>query len=794
MFINYLKTTIRNLFKSGFHVITNVLGLGIGIAMCILAFFLNAYNSEFNHCYSKTEMSKIYRLDYTTYQNDEKVTFGRTNMAHTYFIDNEIPGVESVIRFAGRPVTVKSDFNRFGEYMNFMSPSFFESFPIELVKGSLSEFNQPESIYLNEKLAQKFFPDESPVGKPISILVKDLGGITDFIVKGVFKEGIDNSSFGYIMLITNFDNLYRISEANKYDIQSGVQSAIFIKAKNPEVITNPKLLSKLDEFAKNDDPESKDAYSFTPFTETWKDNDIQSTYENEEINKETLRIFELIGVFILLIGCFNYTIFALSMANKRLKEIGLRKVSGGNRLQIMIQFMTESVLLCLTATLTGLLISQLLVPVIADFWGGFDFGLSDISLSRIIIFLVSITLFMALIAGFYPAIYITRYKPVEILTKTTKLKKSSWVTYSLVFMQQAITILGLGAALIFTRNIYWQENMDLGFEKNNLLTIQGLNATDKRDIFIELAKKHPKVVSAGISWKMLGNGTGDKAITFKGQEYYLDLMETGPNYLETNGVKLKYGRFWRNDSESDMKMNALVNEEFVKVTGVENPIGEIITLPNGTKVNIIGVIYNYKQAGAWEKSQPTVIHYPMDSDFKFLALRGRSLADLKEVNEYCKQKWEELEPFMPYNSMYETNSLEGARETCKSYKQTFLTSAVLALFLSVGGLFSLVTMFVQRRTKEVAIRKSIGGGIKSILMLISKPYVIICCSAGLFGSFFGLYLVKSLLDDIYDYHMDVSVIWYFLASLLMLCVTILTISTRTIKAAVANPVVSLRYE
>jgi hypothetical protein len=499
-------------------------------------------------------------------------------------------------------------------------------------------------------------------------------------------------------------------------------------------------------------------------------------------------------MMILLIACFNYTIYAFSFAGKRLREIGVRKVSGGNRKQIMLQFLSESLVLSIISLLVGLMFAQILIPVFEGFFNGFPYELSDVDPLRLVLYLAGITLVMAFVAGFYPALHVSKFDPSAILAKNAKLKKTGWVTYSLVLLQQLITIVGLGASFIFTDNIHWQENMDFGYDKDNLLTIQGLNATEKSDLFVDLVEQHPKVVSTGISWKMLGNGTGDRKVIIQGKEYYIDLMETGPNYLETNKVRLARGRFWNNESETDMIASCLVNKQFLKTTNIENPIDEKITLPDGQVVNVVGVVEDYKHVGPFEKSQPTVIHYPLKREFKFLAIRGKSMEDLEEIDEYCKEHWDRLEPFIAYYSMYESGAISGGINSSVSYKKTFLLTAIIALVLSVGGMFSLITVLLQKRTKEIAIRKSIGSSVQSLLFIVSKPYIIVCLIAGIIGSVVGIYFVSGMLDGMYSYHVKVKVIWYVLASLSMLLVTLLTISTQTYRAAAANPVKGLRYE
>jgi hypothetical protein len=243
-----------------------------------------------------------------------------------------------------------------------------------------------------------------------------------------------------------------------------------------------------------------------------------------------------------------------------------------------------------------------------------------------------------------------------------------------------------------------------------------------------------------------------------------------------------------------MIASCLVNKKLLEITNITNPLNEKITLPNNQIVNVIGVVENYKHVGPFEESQPTVIFYPLERKFKFLAIRGKNMEDLKEIDEYCKEKWESLEPFIAYYSMYESGAISGGINSSISYKKTFLLTAIIALVLSVGGMFSLITMLLQKRTKEIAIRKSIGSSIQSLLIMVSRPYVIVCLIAGVIGSVVGIWFVSGMMNDMYAYHVKVKAIWYVLAAMAMLLVTLLTISTQTIRAAAANPVDGLRYE
>ncbi len=798
MFKNYIKTALRSFSKSIIHVATNVLGLGLGIAMCIIAFMLNSYNAEFNKCYDSEQTRNIHRVEYNTIENSDPIKFFAVNLGQTRFLETDVPGIESVIRFFGEHSTLKVGDDRFGEYMTFCNQAFIETFSFELIEGSYLNYAEPDAIYIREDIAEKYFDDEPAMGKEIELKVKDTPtGVHKFLVRGVFKAQPENSSFSYFDIVTNYQNLYRISENDGTDMHSMEKaSETYIKVTDDEVLKKEALVDRLAEHAALKKTEGKAHYNFRPFSEIHKhyDGNVRTGYTNTEIPGEILLTFDLLAFLVLLIACFNYTNYAISMSGNRLKEIGLRKVMGSTRKQIQIQFLAESLIASTVSVLVGVVIFIFLYPVFRDTWGGFDYGIGDIEWTRIIIFMIGITLVMSLISGFYPAQYVSRYSPAAIISKSTKSSNAGWVTHSLVFLQQTITIVGLGASIIFTQNMDWLEEMDIGYDRENLFTVPALNAMENSEVFIERVKQHPKVESAGISWKKLGFGTGDRPITIEGQEYFVDIMETGPNYMETTRVRLKEGRFWRNHSKVDMQANALVNEEFIKVTGIKEPIGKQIKLPSGSTVYVIGVIGDYKQSGPWEISQPTVVCYSFEDRFKFLAVRAKSAEDLKEVDAYCEEQWKELEPFMPYESWHERRYIEGAIDTSRSFKDTFLFTAIVALLLSVGGMFSLVTMMIQKRTKEIAIRKVLGGTVKDILYLVTRRYAIISLIAGILGSVLWVYMIAGLLDNIYDYHIEVNFVWHTVAGLLMLVIALLSISSHSIKAATANPVDGLKYE
>ena len=730
-------------------------------------------------------------------ENDEERFYGSIKVPFTYFLENEIPGVKSVMRFYGRRTTVKYKENRIEEFLNFTNKPFIDNFGYELINGSYKYFSDANALYISSEMAEKYFKGEPAVGKEMDLLVKDSkGGIQVFVVRGVFQQPKNNSSFNYVDLMTNFDNLTRIHQIDLLDTKTDLEAEIYIKVGQASVIENPAIYAKLEEFATATDENGIYNFYAKPFSQVHKrvENGLYRNYTNNEINRGTLMTFNLMGILILLIACFNYTIYAFSFAGKRLKEIGVRKVSGSSPRQIMFQFLAESLLLSIMALFISFFLLEILAPFFESIWGNLPYNFSDTNPFRIAIFLLIFILIVTFVAGFYPAFYVSRFNPSSILAKNARMKKSGWFTLSLITLQQVVTIIGLGASIVFTDNVYWQENMDFGYDKDNLLTVQGLNAIEKDEVFLEMVKQHPKVVSAGISWKMLGNGTGDRKVVYEGEEYYVDLMETGPNYMETNKVRLVEGRFWNTESIADMQNTALVNRKFLNVVGGKDILGKQITLLNGKSVTVVGVIENYKHIGAFGEYEPTVIHYPFEGKFKFLAIRGKSMKDLEEINSYCKAKWEEIEPFYPYTSMYESGNIIAGLDVSKNFKRTFLFAAIIALILSITGVFSLVTMLVQNRTKEIAIRKTIGGGIQNILMLISKPYLFVNIIAGIIGSAVGIIIVKSLLDNIYDYHVQVKVSWYVLASLIMLFITVVTISTQTIRAAMANPVKGLRYE
>lgn len=793
MFKNYLLVALRNLKKNKSYVIINTLGLGISLACCVAAYMFLAFNIEFNSFHDGQNTDRTFAVHTLAHEKDGRSV--RDDQAPTIMAPlaaAEIAGIERYTRWVQGGGSMVYEDKAFNEGIAFADSSFLDMFEFPLSAGRSSSFKDRNSIFITEELAKKYFGDEEALGRHLVIsFVNDHK--VDVLVAGVFKKFPLNNSFAFnaLMRIEHFLDYNGIKPDDWGDWRS---PATFFQLAQPG--NAPQVGKQLSRYLSPRNQARTDAivdgFELVPFKTNYTQAQIRSSWTMHPLEPAPLVVFSSLAVMILLIACFNLTNTTIAMTAKRLKEVGVRKAVGAARQQIVAQFIFETTFTIVMSLAAGLLMAQFIVPAFMSMWE-FPFGFSDISGVNLLISLVMLVFIASLLAGVYPALFSSKFKPTALLKGTAKVGGTNMLTRILVSAQFAISVIVLIAGVIFVLNTKYQEQIRVGYDRDMVLmvSIQGEREFDAMEAAI---KGHPKIQNVAVSDGNVGGNNYTTPIKIDTATHETQAMGIGKNYMETLGLRIAEGRTFNLDNASDQDGAVIVNRAFVARTGLKEPIESVIYL-HGRKRIIVGVVENHIDNFFRSKEAEPFVFYPCGKNQYFNLLVRAETADLPEVKTFLEKTWKETFPIRPFESQYQEEVvMKEIRNVNGNLKNMFLFITVLGGLLSVSGIFALASLNIAKRTKEIGIRKALGASVRNIVTLLNREFAIILVAAAIVGSIGGYYLTTALLEEIYEYYLPVGLLPIALCALAVFAMGIVTTSSTIFRAARANPVETLRTE
>ena len=791
MFRNYLIISLRYLWKNFLFVGMNILGLAVALALCITAYLNNKYDYDWDRMHENYE--DIYKINITREIQDRQQEYGITPFALAPLLKQDLTGVDAVTRYRTSYSPVKLEDKVFNKRIAYADPNFDEVFTLDIIKGDKNALREKTNILISERIAEIYFGKEDPLGKVLSI-INDQDEETTFIVAGVFKNLTLNTSFHYDLLtqLQNFKDMWNIEE-NSWDAWV---AGTFLLVRNKENL--PQINEKLKKYidVQNDIREDWIITSF--FTKTLKeiadDQDVWANWLWRSFHPAAVAAPPIMAIFILIIAAFNFMNSAISFAGKRLKEIGLRKVFGGLRKHIVIQFLSENFVVSFIAIIMGIFLAGFLVPEYSSMWEYMDIRLSFTDNPELILVIIGLWITTTILAGAYPAFYISKFNPVKIFRDNLKLKNRNILSRFLLGFQFFTSVLALVMGVMFAQNAIYQDNLDLGYDKENLIVLGMHNRNDYKP-FEQAIKSNPKIeMFAGTSYH-IGYGNYNRSIKFLDQKVETNMMHIGHDYLKTMGVDILNGRSFNLENQAGdiADHNIIVNEKFVKDFGFDDPIGKTVYVDDTLGLHIIGVSNNVYLYGTWAPVEPLIYRLAGEDEYGTIVIRS-SKENMSDINNYLQSQWAELVPNYPYEGRYQEELLEESKQINKNIKIMFVFLAVSALFLSAIGLYTLVSLNVLNKTKEVGIRKVHGAAVGRIMVIITKPFTVLIVIASVLGCIAGYYMADVLMGSIWSEYMSPNVLSFAMPIILIFLVSITTITWRVYKAAMQNPANSLRYE
>jgi len=791
MLRNYIIISLRYLWKNFLFVGINILGLAVALALCITAYLNNKYDTDWDK--TNVNYNNIYKINITREIQDRQQEYGITPFALAPLMNQDITGVDEITRYATSYSPVKVDDKIFNKRIAYVDPNFGDVFTIDLVQGNRESLKEKGNVLISEKIAEIYYGKENPLGRVISI-INDQDIETTFIISGIFKNNPLNCSFRHELLtqIENYKDMWEVDD-QKWD---NWVAATFLLIRNPENLNEINNLLKSYIPVQND---ARDDWKITSFfTKTLKeisdDRDVWASWLWESFHPAAVAAPPIMAILILIIAAFNFMNSAISFAGKRLKEIGLRKVFGGLRKHIVIQFLSENLIVTLIAVILGIFLSGFLVPKYSSMWEYMNLELNFFDNPTLILFIILLWIFTAILAGAYPAFYISKFNPVKIFRDKLKLSGRNRFSRFLLGFQFFVSVMALVSGVMFAQNAIFQETLDLGYDKEKIIILRMHNKDDYKP-FEQVIKSNPKIeMYAGTDYH-IGYGNYNRSIKYLDQKIETGIMHIGHDYLQTMGVTISNGRGFslQNQGTDVADNNILVNEKFVSDFEFKDPIGETVLMNDTLPLRIVGVTNNIYLYGTWSEIEPLIFRLAPEEEYRNIVIKA-SQDNLHEVNENLKVEWAELVPNYPYEGRYQEELLEEAKQVNKNIKVMFIFLAICALFLSAIGLYTLVSLSVINRTKEIGIRKVMGSSVQKIMFIITKPFTILIIVFSILGCAGGYYLSDMLMDSIWGKYMSANTISFLIPLILIFVTSISTIVWRVYKAAMKNPANSLRYE
>lgn len=794
MLQNYFKIAIRNLQRNKVFSLINIAGLSIGLACCMLIVLYT--KDEISYDRFHKNVNQIYRITSTETAPDGKVQkFGITGMMPGPAFKAQLPEIENYVRLQGESYNIKKGNDILVQDALKVDSSFFSIFTFDFIEGSpKTALKDPQSVVISEEVAEKYFGKESALGKTLSINYEDK--FQPFTVAGVTKKSPQNSSIKIDLLIP----FHREKSHDDQWINFYLNTFVTLKPlANPKAL-EAKFANIYAREAKGQLIEAKEKWNFQntiqyglqPFLEVHLSTDFRAANGlKDESNPMYSYVLIGLAVFLLLIACINFVNLTVARSVKRSKEIGIRKVVGGDRKQLIFQFMGESFVLSLIAFLLAIALVELTLPIFNTLANKalslkylFD---AQLITSYFLLFLVT-----GFLAGIYPALVLSSFSPVDTLYGRFKLSKGSFLQKSLVVFQFSLAAFMMMATLILYAQFDFMVKQDLGYNDKNIVEIATgrMNRTETNTFKQELLK-NPTIESVaprqGGTWNTLANVNGKKEIVFA-----IDIVDE--DYLPTLKIPMVQGRNFSKDFPSDSSQSILVNEAFVKEAGWKNPIGQTVDFfSRNRKFQVVGVVKDYHYNSLYETIKPQLFTcHPDMGTFAQLSIKIKPTNTPNSL-KFIEKTFKNLRPTQPYIYDFKDQSNQKQYEKEAKWKQIISFSAILIIFISCIGLFGLATLSAEKRTKEIGIRKVLGANALAIVSMLTKDFLKLVLASVVFAFPLAWWSANKFLES-YPYRIAIDGWMFALVLVILVLITILTISYQALKSALANPVKSLRTE
>ncbi len=815
MLKNYIKTAIRSLVKQKIYTAINILGLAVSITACLLIVLYVRHELSYDKFFGNAD--RIYKMVLERKYPNHSTFYSPIPHSFAPTVQHDFPEVESTLLMQGpgRNVVITyqgsgTDIKSFEEdYALFADSGFFSFFDVKLVKGdkktAMASANQ---VLLSEKTARRYFADEDPLGKTIR------GDFGELKVTGVYESIPENSHLKFDLLVS-FDRAELLKNVN----YTGFDSQTYVKLKpgaDPKAL-EAKFPKMVDTYAaaeierklgKSWADYTKEGngyrYFLQPLTEIHLDPTNLEFTMSPSGNKRYVYVLSFIAILILVIACINFMNLATARSSERAREVGVRKVMGSMKNQLVAQFLTESFILSLTGTLLAVVAAYILLPAFNDL---LEKQLQFLLNGETILGLLAFALLVGVLAGIYPAFVLSGFNPVVVMKGNfSGSSKGNWLRNGLVVFQFMISIILIVGTLMVGKQMSFMQNKNLGFDKDQLIMVERAFALgEKSQTFIDELKQIPGVTSAAASNTRVGNRDDVFGQQFRPEGYdeilTVKAMVVDDYFSKLIGFELKEGKFFAEGTADSL--NIILNEAAVKTIGLKDPIGHKLInsdLGNGPPkpitFTVIGVVKDFHFQSLRDEITPLVIYnkevFGPRSNTGFVAVRVMP-GKFKEVIESIEVKWKVFAPEQPFQYEFLDDNLNHGYADEQRSGKLFTVFSGLAVIIACVGLFGLSAYTASLRTKEIGIRKVLGASVGGVVMLLSKDFTRLVIFAFVLAAPLSWLMMDQWLSG-FAYRIPMGFDAFIAAGVLALGIAWLTVSYQSIKAAIVNPVKSLKSE
>ena len=777
---NYLKTSLRAIKLHPFYVFANVFGLALALSICTIGYFNYRFNTTFNaHFEEAHNLHKVHGL------RTGESTLGSSSMALAPTL--QASGIPAV-RYKINDLVVKDGTHLFNTRIGFVDPQFLEYFNFRNLTQQRINRLQEGEIVISGKLALKLFDEPYPVGKQIKIIFPNKKEAS-FLIAEVFEDLPTNTSFEHAALLP-LDTYLDAYGLNGNDWSLSVD-ATFIHAGKNQIDEILKELSSLLSIRNESNPKLKIASYQLDNILVWPafEDALYRGRFKDHLHPSSVYGISGSAITILLLACFNFINTSIALSGKRLKEIAVRKIMGGTRRSTAVRFFIENSFMILLAVILSFGISFILVPSYNALFERELIQFDKIPTGDLIYFSMWIIVIVSILAATYPSLYVSKFSAINIFRKKVSLSGKNQLMAILLTFQFALCFYNVFGLFLNVDNSYYQKSLDRGYEVEQVINIP-LNRTGQFQVLRETVAQNPLVEeTAGANW-LVGFSNESDFMDFNGADRPVAVLKVGHGYPEALGLRLVKGNFFNENSDRipEVLINKMLENQYGK-----DLLHQLITL-GGEKFKVIGVVedFNVRSIMMDNKIEPTVIRQSNDDSYFYLSARVSGKPE--EALLALEKDWYKVFPNELYNGFLQKSVLFGAESLNDVMVTINLFLALITILVSILGLYTLVSLKVQRKSKEFGVRKVLGASQGTIIHLLGKDLYWMMGIASIVGLFSGMFVLRTVFDIIYAYHIDPDITHFIRAALVVMMIVISTIGFKVYQTSKINPSQQLRIE
>jgi len=795
MLKSYLTIALRNILRYKSYSLINILGLAVGIAATVIILLYVQDQLSYDKFYKNAD--RIYRLNLDVKSPGGVNKYATTSAPMGPFLSQKFPEFNEAVRVrSGSAALIQfNDIKAYEERILFVDSNFFNLFSFALKSGNPEEaLAEPNSIILTDESARKYFGNENPIGKNLL-----MDGRFNLKVTGVLSPKKLNSHIKFDFLISF--STFPSTLPPGYDINDWGWTSFYTYLKLNNNSNEKQAEAKLPEFVElifGKETAKRISLNLQPVTEIYFDNERTGDF-GAVGNKSALYILAAVAALSLLIACFNFINLSTARSARRGREVGMRKVLGAQRMQLIKQFIGESVILSFISVIIAVGLIEFFIGTVAK---SLDVNITLMEIPKLYLIssLLILPVLVGTISGIYPAFVLSKFLPSKVLKGNYSSGSSGILLRKFLVVSQFVvsTVLIIGT-LVIAEQMSFIRSKNLGFDKGQIivLKLRGEEALGKYETLKSAILQNAEIASIGGARNSLDGGFGSTSVVIpagEGVEPERFDTYTYPvhyNFFETLNMKFVSGRSFKEEFTSDSVNTLILNEAAAKQFGLKNAVGKQIRLGGGQLSTIIGIVEDFHYTSLHNKIDPLVFYVSTyNAENMFVKLHA---GDIPIIINKIEKSWNEILPQFPMEFSFLDDRINNVYKTDVNFASLVNLFSALAVFIACLGLFGLTSYMTEQRTKEIGIRKVLGASVANVLVITTRQFIILITLANFIAWPLANYFMNNWLED-FAFRIDIGIETFILSAAVIIFIAVFTISFQAIKAALANPVKSLRYE